>query len=349
MNLRHFVLAATIAAAWLPGQSAQAWISKQVRDWNVECSNGLTCNISAWDWDAKALQYVSFQRRGAPNAALELRLRTAPEFSPDDDPTVTFRFTVDDKELLLLTTKDLVQEEHSPVYFSADHAKVSALLDALEVGKTADVTVTGKAGRDVLKLKLDGVKDAVLYLDEVQGRTGRVDALEAKGDKQPRRDTTAKDILTLEDMPAIIRKEFTESGGACSDLLPETIKHFQGFDVSIGSIRLIGVPCATGGAYNQPYALYVMNEVVERISFPYMEEGKPTAMATAFNIDFDPVTKRITSFFRGRGIGDCGEYFVWQYDERGDRLSLLEMRNKPECDEGDNDPTKFPLVWKAEK
>ena len=149
MNLRHFVLAAAIAAAWLPGQSAQAWISKQVRDWNVECSNGLTCNISAWDWDAKALQYVSFQRRGAPNAALELRLRTAQEFSPDDDPTVTFRFTVDDKELLLLTTKDLVQEEHSPVYFSADHAKVSALLDALEVGKTAEVAVTGKAGRDV--------------------------------------------------------------------------------------------------------------------------------------------------------------------------------------------------------
>lgn len=349
MNFRHFVLAAAIAAAWLPGQAAQAWISKQVRAWNVECSNGLTCNMAFSDWNGKGLQYVSFQRKGASHAAVELRLRTSQEFSPDEDPSLTFRFTIDGQELLLLTTKDLVQEEHSPVYFSPDHAKVSALLDAMKVGKIAEVAVSGKAGSDVLRLKLDGVKAATLYLDEVQGRLDRVDALEAKGDKQPPKDAIARDILTLEDMPDIVRKDFTDDGGPCSDLEPETIKQFQGFDVAIGSIRLIGVPCATGGVYNQPYALYVMNEAVERISFPYMDEGKPTAMTAAMNLDFDPVTKTMTSFFRGRGLGDCGEYFKWQFDERGDRLSLLEMRNKPDCDEGDNDPTKFPLVWKAEK
>jgi len=349
MNFRHFVLAAAITAAWLPGQAAQAWISKQIRDWNVECSNGLTCQMDVWDWKAKGLQYVGFQRNGAPNSALNLRLRTAPDFSPDDDPTVTFRFIVDGKEMLMLTAKDLDQDEHGEFYSFPDQEKVLALLDAMKQGKTADVAVTGKAGSDVLALKLNGVKGAMLYLDEVQGRLGRVDALEAKGEKQPAKDAIAKDILTLEDMPEIVRKDFTDAGGSCSDLEPETIKQFQGFDVAIGSIRLIGVPCATGGAYNQPYALYVMNEAVERISFPYMDEGRPTAMTSAMNIDFDPVTKTMTSFFRGRGIGDCGEYFKWQFDERRDRLSLLEMRNKPNCDEGDNDPTKFPLVWKAEK
>jgi hypothetical protein len=349
MNLRNFVLAAAFAAAWLPGQTAQAWVSKQVGDWNAECSNGLTCKMGFWDLNAKGLQYVSFQRKGAPNAPVDLRLSTAPDFSPDADPTVTYRFTVDGRELLRIAAKDLTQEEHSDVYFYSNQAKVLALLDAMENGKTADVTVTGKAGSQMLPVKLGGVKGAMLYLDEAQGRLDRVDALEAKGDKKVPRDGTAKDILTLEDMPEIVRKDFTDSGGACSDLPPERIKQFEGFDVAIGSIRLIGVPCATGGAYNQPYALYVMNEVVERISFPYMDEGKPTAMTVAMNIDFDPVTKTLTSFFRGRGIGDCGEYMKWQFDERGDRLSLLEMRNKPDCDEGDNDPTKFPLVWKAEK
>ena len=345
MNLRHFILAATIAISWLPGQAAQAWVAKQVRDWQVDCSNGLTCNMSFSDWSAKGMQYVGFQRQGGPGAAVDLRLRTALEFSPDTDPSVSYRFTVDGKEILILTVKDLAQEEHTDVYILADRAKVMALLDAMETGKTADVTVLGRAGSQTLAIKPNGVKGAMLYVDEVQGRLDRVDALEAKGDKQPPRDAMAMDIRTLEDMPEIVRKEFTDSGGACSDLLPETIGQFDGFDVTIGSIRLIGVPCATGGAYNQPYALYTVNEIVERISFPDMAEGRPTAMSTAMNIDFNPVTKTVTSFFRGRGIGDCGEYFKWQLDKMGNRLELLEIRAKGECDEGGNDPTAFPLVW----
>ena len=72
MNLRHVFLVATIAAMWLPAQAAQAWISKQVRDWTVECSNGLTCKMSYSDWNAKGLQSVGFERKGGPNAAVEL-------------------------------------------------------------------------------------------------------------------------------------------------------------------------------------------------------------------------------------------------------------------------------------
>ena len=349
MNLRPLFLVAAVAACWLPGQASQAYVTKKVRDWTVECSNGLTCQMSFWDWGSKGMQYLGFERRGAPHAAVQLRLRTAPDFSPETDAGVTYRFTVDGRELLLLTARDLVQEEHNEAYLYPDlypdQARVLALLEAMEAGKSAEVIVVGKAGSQVLPVKLNGVKGAMLYLDEVQGRLDSVDALEAKGDKQPPKDASAKDIRTLEDMPEIVRKDFTDSGGACSDLLPETIKQFDGFDVTIGAIRLIGVPCATGGAYNQPYALYTVNEVVERISFPDMHEGKPTTMSTAMNIDFNPVTKTMRAFFRGRGLGDCGEYHKWQLDKMGNRLELLEIRIKGECDEGSNDPTSFPLAW----
>lgn len=345
MNLRHVFLAAVMLTAWLPGQTAHAWISKQVRDWMVECSNGLTCKMSYSDWSARGVQYVGFERKGAPHAGVDLRLRTHTNFSPDTDPGVTFRFTVDGRDVLALTTKELIQGEHSDLHFYSNQPQVLALLAAMEAGRTAEVTVTGAAGTEVLPIKLNGVKGAMLYADEVQGRLGQVDALDARGDRQPSKHAVAKEILSLEDMPEIIRKDFTDSGGACSDLEPETIKQFQGFDVTVGSTELIGVPCATGGAYNQPYALYTVGEIVERISFPYMEDGKPTVMTTAMNIDFDPVARTITSFFRGRGIGDCGEYFKWRINERVGSLTLLEMRNKGECDEGSNDPTTFPLVW----
>jgi hypothetical protein len=347
MNSRYLFLAAAIVSGWMPASGLQARVAKEVRDWTVECSNGLTCKLSFSDWGAKGMQYVGFQRKGDPNAPVDLRLRTAPDFSPDADPTVTFRFSVDGKELLTLAAKDLTQEEQGDTYFYPDQAKVLALMEAMEIGKSAEATVSGKAGSHVLAIKLNGVKGAMLYADEVQGRVDRVDALEAKGDKQPPEYVVAKDILTLEDMPEIVRKDFTDSGGACSDLEPETIRQFDGFQVTVGGTELLGVPCAIGGAYNQPYALYVVNEAVERISFPDMQDGKPTTMSTAMNVDFDPVTRTMTSFFRGRGIGDCGEFFKWQINDKTNSLELLEMRNKGECDEGGNDPTQFPIVWKA--
>lgn len=345
MNFRHALLAAAIATAWLPGQAAHASLSKTVRDWHVECTNGLTCSMSYYDWDAKGLQLVGFERKGAPNATVDLRLRTDTDFSPETDPSVTFRFSVDGKALLSLSAKDLIQGDNGLSYSYSDQTKVLALLAAMASGKTADVSVTGAAGTHVLTVKLNGVTGAMLYTDEAQGRLDRVDALQAKGVKELPRQAVVQDILRLEDMPEIVRKEFTDSGGACSDIEPETISQFQGFQATSGTTELIGVPCATGGAYNQPYALYVVNEIVERIAFPYMQDSKPTAMSTAMNIDFDPVAGTITSFFRGRGIGDCGEYFKWKINDGKGSLELMEMRSKGECDEGSNDPTTFPLVW----
>jgi hypothetical protein len=347
MNSRRLFLAAAVVAAWLPTSAAHAYLTKQVRDWTVECSNGLTCKMSFSDSRSKGVQTVGFQRKGAPNAPVDLRLLLASDFSPDMDPGVAYRFTVDGKELLALSARDLTQQEHADIYFYSDQAKVPALMAAMEAGKSAEVTVSGKAGSQVLAIKLDGVKGAMLHVDEVQGRLGRIDALEAKGDRPPPRRATAKDILTLEDMPEIVRKDFTDSGGPCSDLEPETIKQFEGFQVTVDRAEFLGVPCATGGAYNQPYALYIVNEAVERISFPYMQDGVPTTMSTAMNLDFDPATKTMTSFFRGRGGGDCGQFFKWRVNDRGSSLGLLEMRAKGECDGGGNDPTKFPLVWKA--
>ena len=80
-----------------------------------------------------------------------------------------------------------------------------------------------------------------------------------------------------------------------------------------------------------------------------MNEGKPTAKTVATNGGFDSVTQTLVSFFRGGGIGDYGECMRWQFDEWRDRLTLLATRRTPDCDKGDNDPTKFPLAWKTEK
>lgn len=349
MKARMFITIGALVAALAPGSATQAWTSKQVRDWTVECSNGLTCDMTYADWGAKGLQSVGFERGGAPDAAVVLKLRAAPDFSPEADPGLTYRFSVDGKDLLVLAAGDLKPDKSGMTYRHSDQAKVTALLEAMEAGRTAEVIVSGAAGRQLLPVKLNGVKAAMLHIDEVQGRLGRTDALEARGTTKPPAGVTAKDILAIEDMPEIVRKDFTESGGPCSDLEAEMIGQFQGFDVSVGTVRLIGVPCGSGGAYNQPYALYAAYDIiVERISFPYIEKGVPTTMSTAMNLDFNPATRTLTAFFRGRGIGDCGEYIRWRVDDAGGRLKLAEVRMKGDCDEKGNDPTEFPLVWKVD-
>ncbi|MBX9458596.1 MAG: hypothetical protein KL863_22530 [Rhizobium sp.] len=68
MRGRIIITGAALFGALGAGTSAQAWTSKQFRDWTVECSNGLTCDMSYSDWSAKGLQSVGFQRKGAPGA-----------------------------------------------------------------------------------------------------------------------------------------------------------------------------------------------------------------------------------------------------------------------------------------
>lgn len=348
MNSRRLLVLSLFLAAALPPAAAKAWVSKDIRDWNVECTNGLTCEMGFADWGAKGVQWIAFQRKGAPDAPVVLTLRMTPDSAPDNQSGLTYDFTIDGQTVLTLTEKDFQPEPDGASFLYSDQAKVIALMDAMEAGTAMELSVTGGQGKQVLPVKLSGVKGAMLYMDEVQGRLGRTDALEARGDTPPPTDAAVKDIAALDDMPDILRKDFTESGGACADIDPETIGQFEGFDVTLGTSRLIVVPCGTGGAYNQPYAAYVGYDVIfERISFPYMKDGKPTTMSTAYNIDFNPVTRRMTSFFKGRGLGDCGQFYTWTFDDAASSLVFLEERAKGECDEKEGGPETFPIVWQA--
>lgn len=342
---------ALLLAVALP-DGASAWIGRDIRDWSVDCTNGLTCNMSFSDWNAKGVQSVGFVRRVAAEAPIALKLRAGEGFSPDDAGDAIYSFVVDGKEVLRLAAKDLKAEDRGNAFLLSDDARGPALLSAMEAGTVMEVKVTTPGRTATFPVKLSGVKGAMLFMDEAQGRLGRSDALVDAGEKAPPKDAVAGDIETLEDMPAIVRRDFTEAGGPCGDLEPSSVGQFQGFDIMVGTTRLIGVPCGVGGAYNQPYALYVGYDVViERLSFPLMEEGSPTTMSTAYNVDFDPVARILTSFEKGRGLGDCGTFYKWRVNENDATLSLLEERSKDDCDEeGNGDgPEKFPVVWQVKK
>lgn len=347
MNLVKTLAAVAALAPLLVASEAGATLQKDIREWSVTCTGGLTCTMTFADWKAKDLNMISFRRTDAPDAGVELRLRPLPDFDGKGDPNGAYSFEIDGKVVLTVPASSLTSDPTDNNLIFADHAKALALLEAMKGGTTMQLRYQGALGTFNLPVKLSGVRGSMLYIDEAQGRLKRKDALEDKGDGEPPKEAAAKDILAIGDLPEVIQGDFTNDSGACSGL-DENISYYNGFDIMAGDTRLIVVPCGTGGAYNQPYALYLGYDVIiERISFPDIREDKPSTVSTAYNIDFDPKTKIFTSFFRGRGIGDCGLWYKWKLtDAGGPALVLLEERRKDDCDENDmGGPQNFPLVW----
>ena len=61
-----------------------------------------------------------------------------------------------------------------------------------------------------------------------------------------------------------------------------------------------------------------------------------------FGAYFDPETLTLSSFFKGRGLGDCGTAGIWRWDEFAFRLEAFYA--KSECD-GTIELGDFPQIW----
>ena len=58
--------------------------------------------------------------------------------------------------------------------------------------------------------------------------------------------------------------------------------------------------------------------------------------------NFNPKTKRLIVFDKGRGLGDCGFFSVFRL--AGDRFIPVEARAKLTCNGKGADPTRWPKL-----
>ncbi|MCV6601095.1 MAG: DUF1176 domain-containing protein, partial [Cohaesibacter sp.] len=128
-----------------------------------------------------------------------------------------------------------------------------------------------------------------------------------------------------------------------------------GRDAAEGGL-LYSLPCGLGGAYNQPYEMFFAPNDSKQpvIKIPFQRRGTVMAdqeMPVAWNVDWALKTKSLTSFFKGRGLGDCGSLARWSLvkGDDGYAFQLEEMRVKDECDGNyAGGPDKWPLVKASE-
>lgn len=334
----------TIATAmlFLAGGESQAAF-KKIRDTLVSCDFAQNCTLSltpvASDGAPEPGMGLGIFRSSQSGSKPVLRLSYV-------DPSQTsgkMEISIDGKPLLDVDVSALKSQDDQLDYTG----DISKVLDAMKNGQKLQLKFAGKTST----YSLSGFVGGLIYVDEQQSRDGTVEALQARGSNPAPVPPQIKLIETVEDIPAEIRKDFSDETAVCGGASPSTFRNAGGFETTIADgLDLIGLPCGAPGAYNQPYAFYSRyeNKIVP-ISLPTISDDGPTVTDTAWNIDWSQKTSTLTAFFKGRGLGDCGIYDVWKATDSGEgrvRFVLVQERSKGDCDGNyAGGPERWPASW----
>lgn len=280
-----------------PGAAAPGAARAQVRvfrDWMAVCDNALRC--------------VALTGSGADGGWLKVEIDPGPDARPvvtfgstdfhSGDPAASPRLIVDGPEV------------------AADSSAVTAL------GRGRRAAISGH-GR-TRPVSLGGAAAAFLWIDERQGRLDTPTALIRRGDRP---------VAGVPQAPARPRvTPLRIPGGAAGEerAVPAALEALPAVkecrvDVPDGRARtwrigtedlLWEVPCYRG-AYNEGSRLFIAGPDggdAHALGLP-VARGEPTPFIV--NGDFDPESGLLTSFDKGRGLGDCGVARAWAWTGRG--------------------------------
>jgi len=107
------------------------------------------------------------------------------------------------------------------------------------------------------------------------------------------------------------------------------------------------LPCFTG-AYNVVYRIYVFDkrypEELKRSVFAgYSDAAGWYGTDSLINAYFDPGSKILSAFEKGRGLGDCGSIPKFRWSDAGWRM--IECRYWGKCD-GTHMPEDWPVIFR---
>lgn len=336
-------LAVLATAMPLTTGAAEAREFKRIRDVNVSCTNALRCDLFITN-PRVTLFTVGFRRAAAFEAPISLYLTLREPLTPGSE----VRFVVDGIEALTVPAAGFSYRAAISEYSYSDQDAVRALFAAGKAGDRLQVTYRTRTGQSTAQFSLSGVVAGAIFMDEVQGRVGRDDALAAFGAAPQRPGEAARDVVVFDEVPERLRIYYEGEGAPCAEFdggLPASLDGFE-LPLSDGS-SVIGMRCGTGGAYNLPYAFWLNHaEGTERLALPVMTEQGPSADTLAWNAYWDAATGELVAFNKGRGLGDCGVMTSWTFSEDQMRFVLKEMRVKDECDGVFDDSfASWPQLW----
>jgi len=228
-------------------------------------------------------------------------------------------------------------------------ADAERIVAAIAKGKEA--ALTGVDGKRIGRVSLAGSSAALRFIDAEQGRAGTVSAAIAKGPKPINAVPLARQLpqvrfvrpsgIAARVTPALKTAMVTASD--CGEMYEGEVPKIEAYALG-GGKTLALLPCGAG-AYNYssiPFILDGGKPVFAAFdSQPGMGEAG-AKMPDLVNAGWDPKTARLSSYAKGRGLGDCGSAAEYVWD--GARFRLVEQRVMGEC----RGSVNWLTVWKAQ-
>lgn len=311
-------------------------------DWGVACDNGRRCEMTSLIPGESG-----FADEGSGDDVFSLLVTRAPGPAGGFVVTVDLRERATGARTLETDGKPLARLASGQTSTEFTGAEAERIVAAMIQGKQLWLTGSPVKGH----VSLAGSSAALRYIDAGQGRAGTVTAAVAKGAAPASAVPAAPALPRVQAVkpagrPAPISAALRASMGKGSDCdkiyvgssyKPETERHALG-----GGKTLVLIPCGAG-AYNfstVPYVVAGGKAVVARFDMApsWGEEGSTMLV----NASWDARTGRLTSYAKGRGIGDCGasQAYVWD----GAMFRLVEARTMGECRGSAN----WLTTWRAE-
>lgn len=348
--MRPLLIAATCALALVPALApapARAAGVKTFKAWYAVCNNLRACVAFGFPGeDTDTSGYLRIARGGAPGAGPVVSLA-----STDEDAPKSGAWTVQvDGHTVPGLAAVAVNGADDGQAVKLSPAQGVALVDAIRNGRQLTVLAGGKT---VFSLPLSGSAAALLWVDDQQQRVGSMTALGRKGDKPAASMPPTAAPPVLHAAPAV-------SQAGLPKRVPASVWKARGKDCTAeaggpADVALIARlarglvlwgPVCDQGAYSIGNSLLLGDErggALRPLKLPYpagLEEHQVSELADP---DFEPKTGTLSTFAKGRGIGDCGEVLSWVWD--GKAFQLLNADVMTECHGVPMDD--WPNLWTA--
>jgi hypothetical protein len=330
--MRQVLAALILTAAMAAAAGADAQGEKTVKDWTGVCDNLAACaafGFSPEEFDVSS--FIEIKRAAGPDAAPGVTI----VYDADDAAAGgAWTLALDGKPIAgigPLTAKGGAAGARARL----SGAQATALIAALRNGQNLDIR---QGGKTLTSLSLAGSAATLLWVDDQQGRVGTVTALARPGSKP------ASSVPPRPAAPVLGAPPPAGQAGLPKPpplTLVTAIDDCEADDVAKDTDPLVArlapgvilwAPLCSLGAYNELNVFFLIDEkgrAPRRISLPEPPGASSASDDEQMNMSFDPNTGELSSFAKGRGIGDCGSAETWVWD--GKALQLLTETEMPDC------------------
>ena len=311
-------------------------------DWAVGCDNRLSCSAVSLVPEGAGTSYsvlVTIQRAGGPEGAGLVRLIAADQMHGKID------LMVDNQRLARIKTQGDTIEIAGP----------GAIEMIRKLGASFAFEVRDRQ-RVIDAPSLRGLPDALRYMDEQQGRVGSQGALAALGEAPA---DTARPVPPV---PVVAVEAHTAPDAPPPALTPDEQTAARRLAVCEGRLdndyplethnldethALVLLPC-NAGDYNVSAVPLVATGGPGSWRFQIAHfdhapgySGDPGTPPLIVNARWNPAKGELSSFAKGRGLGDCGTAETYRWD--GDLFRLTEARSMPVC----RGAWEWPVLYSA--